>query len=80
MKANLPWHIHVAGHTDNGGNSRLNLALSEHRAKVVATYLTRRGIAEERITTEGFGSKQPIGNNMTESERSNNRRVEIPIR
>ncbi len=80
MKANLQWHIHVAGHTDNIGDPRLNLALSEHRAKVVATYLTRRGIADERITTEGFGSKQPLGDNTTESERSKNRRVAITIR
>ncbi len=80
LKANLQWHIHIAGHKDNVGDARLNLALSEHRAKVVATYLTRRGIAEERITTEGFGSKQPLGGNTTESERSKNRRVEITIR
>jgi len=80
LKANSDCHIHIAGHTDNVGDARLNLALSEHRAKVVATYLTRRGIAHERITTEGFGGKQPIGDNMTESERSKNRRVAITIR
>ncbi|MCK8495227.1 PA14 domain-containing protein [Spirosoma sp. RP8] len=80
MKANPQWHIHVTGHTDNVGDPRLNLALSEHRAKVVAAYLTRRGIAEERITTEGFGSKQPLGDNTTEGERSKNRRVAITIR
>ncbi|GAB4043816.1 PA14 domain-containing protein [Spirosoma litoris] len=80
MKANLQWHIHIAGHTDNVGDPRLNLALSEYRAKVVATYLTQRGIADDRITTEGFGSKRPLGDNTTESERSKNRRVEITIR
>lgn len=80
MQDNRQWHIHIAGHTDNVGDPRLNLALSEYRAKVVARYLTRRGIAHERITTEGFGSKQPIGDNTTESERSKNRRVEITIR
>ena len=80
MKANPQWHIHVAGHTDNVGDPRLNWALSEHRAKVVATYLRRRGIADERITTEGFGSTQPLGDNTTESKRSKNRRVAITIR
>lgn len=79
MKANLQWHIHISGHTDNVGDPRLNLALSEQRAKVVATYLTRQGIADERITTEGFGGKQPIADNTTEGERSKNRRVEIKI-
>lgn len=80
LKANPHWHIHIAGHTDNVGDSRLNLALSEQRAKVVATYLIRRGILDERITTEGFGSTQPLGDNTTESERSKNRRVAITIR
>lgn len=80
MKANAQWHIHIAGHTDNVGDPRLNLALSEQRAKVVATYLTRRGIADERITKSGFGSKQPLTDNTTEGERSKNRRVEITIR
>jgi outer membrane protein OmpA-like peptidoglycan-associated protein len=80
MNANPQWRIHIAGHTDNVGDPRLNLALSEYRAKVVAAYLTRRGIADGRITTEGLGSKQPLSDNTTESERSKNRRVEITIR
>ncbi|MCK8495487.1 OmpA family protein [Spirosoma sp. RP8] len=80
MKANSHWHIHIAGHIDNVGDPRLNLALSVHWAKVVATYLTRRGIVDERITTDGFGSSQPIGDNTTEGERSKNRRVAITIR
>ncbi|UHG94652.1 PA14 domain-containing protein [Spirosoma oryzicola] len=80
LKVNPHWHIHITGHTDNVGDARLNLALSEQRAKVVATYLIRRGILDERITTEGFGSTQPLGDNTTEGERSKNRRVAITIR
>ncbi len=80
LNDNPHWHIHIAGHTDNVGDPRLNWALSEQRAKVVATYLIRRGVADERITTEGFGSTQPLGDNMTEGERSKNRRVVITIR
>lgn len=80
LKTNPQWHVHIGGHTDNVGDARLNLALSEQRAKVVATYLVRRGIHDERITTEGFGSSQPLGDNTTEGERSKNRRVTITIR
>ncbi|GAB3704545.1 PA14 domain-containing protein [Spirosoma flavus] len=80
MSANPAWHIHVAGHTDNVGDPRLNVALSENRARVVANYFYRRGIDQERITTEGLGGKQPITGNLTEGERSKNRRVEITIR
>lgn len=80
LKVNPHWHVHIAGHTDNVGDFRLNQTLSEQRAKVVASYLIRRGIADERIATEGFGSKLPLGDNTTESERSKNRRVAITIR
>ncbi|MBD2699205.1 OmpA family protein [Spirosoma sp. BT702] len=80
MTANPQWHIHVAGHTDNVGDPRLNVALSENRARVVANYFTRYGINAERITTEGFGGKQPVTDNSTEGERSKNRRVEITIK
>ncbi|SOD89092.1 OmpA family protein [Spirosoma fluviale] len=80
MKENPARAIEVSGHTDNVGDPRLNLALSENRAKVVASYLKRRGIAEDRITTTGYGGTRPIGDNTTEGERAKNRRVEITIR
>jgi outer membrane protein OmpA-like peptidoglycan-associated protein len=80
MATNPQWHIDVAGHTDNVGDPRLNLALSENRAKVVANYLIRHGIADDRITTKGYGGTRPIGDNSTETERSKNRRVEVTIR
>ncbi len=80
LKANPDWHIDVAGHTDNVGDPRLNLALSEHRAKVVASYLTRCGIADDRISTKGYGGTHPAADNTTEGERHKNRRVEITIR
>ncbi|MFD2935921.1 PA14 domain-containing protein [Spirosoma flavum] len=77
MKTNPLWHINIAGHTDNVGDPRLNLSLSENRAKVVASYLTRRGIDDARVTTTGYGGTRPIADNTSESERSKNRRVEI---
>lgn len=80
LKTNPLWHIDVAGHTDNVGDPRLNLALSENRAKVVSTYLTRRGIADDRIMAIGYGGTRPIAENISEGERSKNRRVEITIK
>ncbi|MCX6214261.1 PA14 domain-containing protein [Spirosoma sp.] len=80
MNENPLRSIDVAGHTDNVGDPRLNLALSENRVRVVASYLKRRGIADDRITTIGYGGTRPIGNNNTEGERAKNRRVEITIR
>lgn len=80
MKANPLWQLDVAGHTDNVGDPRLNLALSENRAKVVANYLIRHGISDDRITTKGYGGTRPIADNTVEVERSKNRRVEVTIR
>ena len=80
MKTNPLWYIDVAGHTDNIGDPRLNLALSENRAKVVANYMKRRGIADDRMTTIGYGGTRPIADNASERERPKNRRVEITIK
>ena len=80
MNRNPQWRIEVAGHTDNVGDARLNLALSENRAKIVAHYLIQRGIAEDRINTNGYGSSRPVADNAAEEGRVRNRRVEITVR
>ncbi|AKD57639.1 OmpA family protein [Spirosoma radiotolerans] len=80
LKKNPLWQITIAGHTDNIGDPRLNLALSENRAKVVAAYLKRRGVADDRIITNGYGGTHPIADNALEIERSKNRRVEITLK
>lgn len=76
---NPTFQVEVAGHTDNVGDQRLNLALSENRAKVVATYLTRHGIDDRRIITKGYGGSRPIADNVNETQRAQNRRVELVV-
>ncbi len=71
--------IQVAGHTDNVGDPRLNLALSENRSLVVTHYLQRKGVAEGRLKARGYGGTRPIGPNTTETERAKNRRVEFMV-
>ena len=79
MNQNPQWRIEVAGHTDNVGDPRLNRALSENRAKVVAHYLIQRGVANYRIDANGYGSTRPVTDNTDENGRIRNRRVEIKI-
>lgn len=67
----------IAGHTDNQGTASLNQTLSEARATSVVAWLTGHGIATNRLVAQGFGMKQPIADNSTESGRALNRRVEI---
>ncbi len=72
-------YLDVYGHTDSTGNDRINIPLSQDRARSVADYLGTRGVAQARIGTQGFGSSQPIASNATVEGRQQNRRVEIKI-
>lgn len=68
--------IRVAGYTDNVGNPRRNLALSESRAQSVREYLVSHGIDGSRVEAVGFGAENPIASNDTEEGRAQNRRIE----
>jgi len=67
------------GHTDSMGTPVHNQQLSEKRARVMADYLSNKGIPNEKIFTEGRGSSQPIASNSSEAGRALNRRVEIEV-
>ena len=71
--------IDIKGYTDATGNDGINIPLSKRRAKSVKTYLEKKGIAATRITSEGYGSANPIATNNTKEGRAKNRRVEIVI-
>ncbi|WP_303310814.1 RICIN domain-containing protein [Hymenobacter sp. BT730] len=72
-------NIRLEGHTDNVGNAALNVKLSEDRVKEVKRYLVRRGVAETRISTIGYGGSKPRASNDREETRRLNRRVEFTI-
>jgi outer membrane protein OmpA-like peptidoglycan-associated protein len=72
--------IKIIGHTDNVGNADYNLGLSKRRANSLKNELVKRGINENRITTEGKGESDPIASNLQEKEgRALNRRIEIKV-
>ncbi len=71
--------IRIAGHTDSTGSLDLNQRLSESRADSVKRYLVSRGVAGGRVHTNGYGPRQPIASNATESGRQANRRVELEL-
>ena len=77
MKAHPDYVLQIVGHSDNVGNPEINRTLSQYRASVTATYLTRRGISDRQLTKEGIGSKQPMVRNDTEENRALNRRVSL---
>ena len=71
--------VEVIGHTDNKGNPNNNLILSRARAEAVKAYLIQKGIAAERITTNGMGDAQPVADNEMPEGRTRNRRIEFRI-
>ena len=71
--------IVVEGFTDSQGTASYNQDLSERRARAVRDYLVTRGIASDRITSQGFGLTRPVAANNTAEGRANNRRVEIVV-
>jgi OOP family OmpA-OmpF porin len=71
--------IEISGHTDNVGDSRKNIELSEQRVEMVKDYLVSKGINPSRITGKGYGGMKPVASNATESTRRLNRRVEFRI-
>jgi outer membrane protein OmpA-like peptidoglycan-associated protein len=64
--------VEIVGHTDKHGDAKANQKLSEDRAKAVADFFISKGIDPSRITTKGYGSSQPVGN-----DDQKNRRVEF---
>jgi OOP family OmpA-OmpF porin len=69
--------VRIEGHTDNIGTAAYNLKLSLRRANAVMEYLVKKGIAKERLRTEGFGFTRPVASNKTKEGRALNRRVQL---
>jgi len=65
----------VIGHTDSSGPDEYNQALSERRARSVATYLEGKGIGSGRLAVSGAGESEPVADNATAEGRAENRRV-----
>ena len=80
MNRNTGVNITIDGYTDNTGTDKINNPLSVRRAEATKAYLVSKGIAADRMTTAGFGSKDPVADNKTAAGRKKNRRIEIKIK
>ncbi|GAA4042344.1 OmpA family protein [Parerythrobacter jejuensis] len=69
--------IAVNGHTDNSGDEPANIVLSQRRAATIERGLVARGIPEENLRTQGFGSAQPVEG--LDSADPANRRIEFSV-
>src|SRR4030095_8008532 len=47
--------LSIEGHTDNQGNPKSNLTLSQKRAESVKKYLVQKGVDQSRLKSKGWG-------------------------
>lgn len=84
MKQYPKMKIDVRSHTDSRQTAEYNIALSNRRAKATIQWLTKNGIASNRLTGKGYGESQLLnkcydGVSCTEAEHQLNRRSEFII-
>ena len=80
LQSNSQVSIEIGGHTDDVGSGSDNQVLSERRAAAVVDYLVSRGIAQERLSSVGYGETAPLVSNDSQENRAKNRRTEFKIR
>lgn len=77
--------IEIRAHTDNKGDDKYNLGLSDARARVVVNYLVSKGIDKARLQSRGYGASMPVAPNKHEDGsddpegRQKNRRTEFKV-
>ena len=79
IKENPFMVIEIAAHTDNVGSDPFNDLLSERRAQSVVNYLIENGVVAERLTAKGYGARNPMVSNTSDTNKAINRRVEFKI-
>ncbi len=77
LKENASLHIAIHGHTDDLGDDEKNLLLSESRANAVLKFLITQGVEATRLSSKGFGEKNPKYPNTNGENRAKNRRTEF---
>jgi outer membrane protein OmpA-like peptidoglycan-associated protein len=71
--------VEVQGHMDNVGaaGEAARQALSEARARVVASWLVDHGVSKAKLSSKGYGKTRPLAANDSDLGRAMNRRIEI---
>ncbi|QXE90930.1 OmpA family protein [Geomonas subterranea] len=79
MKANTESTALIEGHTDNVGDSKSNLDLSQQRAQNVKNELLKHGVDPAKVTIKGYGFSKPRASNKTNEGRQKNRRAVVTL-
>lgn len=79
LAKNATAKVEISGHTDNVGDERKNLDLSNRRATAVYDYLVGKGSKKEQLMHKGYGSSKPVAPNDSAAGRAKNRRTEFKV-
>jgi outer membrane protein OmpA-like peptidoglycan-associated protein len=79
LKAYPNVKVKVGGYTDNTGDAKANLTLSQQRADNVMHEFVQRGIDRTRLEAEGYGEDHPVADNTTPEGRQKNRRISLRV-
>ncbi len=72
--------IQINAHTDARGSKSYNQRLSQRRAQTVVDYLTKKGIAPDRLFAKGYGeSRLMVPRARTEAQHQLNRRTSFNV-
>ncbi len=78
LKQESAMKLKIVGHTDGDGDDASNMELSKKRAEAVKSALQSvYGISGDRLTTDGKGESEPVGDNNNADGKAQNRRVEF---
>jgi peptidoglycan-associated lipoprotein len=72
-------YLEIQGFTDATGQPAYNEQLGQDRAEAVRRYLSKQGIALNRMATISDGEEDPVAPNTTREGRAQNRRVAIVV-
>jgi outer membrane protein OmpA-like peptidoglycan-associated protein len=79
-KQHKEWdRLEVEGHADQRGTAEYNQKLSESRAARVRSVLIELGLAQDKVTSHGFGSTRPRAQGRSPEDLQANRRVELVV-
>jgi peptidoglycan-associated lipoprotein len=72
-------YLEIQGHTDASGDKEYNYKLGEERAEAVRRFLSKQGIALNRMSTISYGEEDPVAKNTSRKGRAQNRRVVVVV-
>ena len=72
-------YLEIQGHTDSSGDKEYNYKLGEERAEAVRRFLSKSGIALNRMSTISYGEDEPVSKNTSRKGRAQNRRVVVVV-